>query len=133
MESCPLDDQSFEYSLLEVLDDCFYTQNVRDPTFQVSRHDSKNVLDLVITECPERIYNITHGPPLGLLERGHHSLTWNYELKSRKKRDTKFTSSSFNYRKGDFESLSRFINEVKWDHILSNLTVDQMFDKFRSY
>ena len=40
---CPLDDQSFEYSLLEALDDCFYTQNVRDPTFQVSRHNSINI------------------------------------------------------------------------------------------
>ena len=99
---CPIDDQSFEYSLLEALDACFYTQNVMDPTFQVSRHDSKNILDLVITNVlSEFIHiNITHGPPLGSLERGHHSLTWNYELKSRKKRDTKFTSSSFNYRKG---------------------------------
>lgn len=130
--SCPFDEGSFESLLIESLDDCFYYQNVHNATFQESKNNSKNILDLVITECYERIYNIFHGPPLDSTVKGHHSLTWNYELRNFTK-NKEFNSKPFNYCGGNYESFSRFFSEINWSQVLSNLTVDQMYNKFKFY
>ena len=63
----PLGVDSFEYRLVECLDDCYFFQNVLEPTF-ITSNNRKSLLDLIITENPDRIYNITHGPLKGSLD-----------------------------------------------------------------
>ena len=38
---------------IDTLDDCFLTQFVVEPTFQTDDSSSKNILDLVISDCPK--------------------------------------------------------------------------------
>ncbi|RNA16289.1 RNA-directed DNA polymerase from mobile element jockey-like [Brachionus plicatilis] len=56
----------------------FLTQHVFDPTFK------HNILDLVVTNDPARVFRITHDPPLGSTDKDclHATLTWSYELRS---------------------------------------------------
>jgi len=56
-------------------------QLVKNPTF------GKNVLDLVITDDPDRIFKIDYGPPIGATKKNslHGTLTWNYTLRAEKK------------------------------------------------
>ena len=47
---------------LNLLNDEFMSQNVYEPTFKQANGESKNVLDYVITDTPERIANLQIGP-----------------------------------------------------------------------
>ncbi|RMZ99665.1 hypothetical protein BpHYR1_016918, partial [Brachionus plicatilis] len=54
-------------------------QLVNQPTF------GNNVLDLIISNDPSRVYQIFHGPPISSSKtnRLHCTLNWDYQLKSR--------------------------------------------------
>ena len=56
----------------------FLTQHVLEPTFK------SNILDLVITNDPCRVFRVSHGPPLGSTDKDylHATLSWCYELRS---------------------------------------------------
>ena len=53
-------------------------QNKVNPTFQVKLGSDSNVLDLIITECENRLFLVKHFPPLGGIDHGHHVITFNY-------------------------------------------------------
>ncbi|RNA04012.1 RNA-directed DNA polymerase from mobile element jockey-like, partial [Brachionus plicatilis] len=63
---------------LDCLNKNYLTQHVLEPTFK------DNILDLVLTDDPARIFRVSHGPPLGLTEKNclHSSIRWSYELRS---------------------------------------------------
>ena len=63
---------------MENLENCFLTQFVTEPTFQNEQNkESKNTLDLVIGDCPERISDIIrHFAPLGSMNKTNHVLKW---------------------------------------------------------
>ncbi|CAF0947105.1 unnamed protein product, partial [Brachionus calyciflorus] len=131
--SCEINENSFENSFLDCLDDCFYYQNVFEPTFQTHIDHPKSILDLIITENSERVYNINHGPPLGNKNKGHLTLRWDYILKPDQSTiNNSFRSSSYNYQHGDFDSISRLIGEINWDKLFDGLDADKMYDKFVS-
>ena len=62
------------------LNDTFLYQNIGNPTFQIKTGCERNVLDLIITECENRIFLVKHLPPLGGIEHGHHVITFNYSF-----------------------------------------------------
>jgi hypothetical protein len=129
--SSPTD--SFDYLLVDSLQENFYFQNIISPTYQDACGIDKSLLDLVITESNDRIYNICHGPPLGAVSKGHHTLFWDYTLRTCENTDSNFKSSKYNYQKGDYQSLSEFISKLNWNQILANLSADQMYEKFIEY
>jgi hypothetical protein len=57
---------------LECLNDCFLHQNVIEPSFQNNIGEMTNVLDLILTECKNRVFELIHLPPLGGINHGHH-------------------------------------------------------------
>ncbi|RNA35743.1 RNA-directed DNA polymerase from mobile element jockey-like [Brachionus plicatilis] len=56
---------------LDCLTECFLVQNVFFKTFQHDETRLTNLLDLVITESKERIYELKPGPILGGQDHGH--------------------------------------------------------------
>ena len=74
-----LNDDSVENLMIDELSDLFLFQCVRSPTFQSDIGDDGNILDLILTNEPERIVDIEtlcnnykgarvdieHAPPLG--------------------------------------------------------------------
>ncbi|RNA37818.1 RNA-directed DNA polymerase from mobile element jockey-like [Brachionus plicatilis] len=94
----------------------------------------QDLLDLVITEDQNRIYTISYGPPLGVVKQGHLTLSWNYELKTNEKdQDDVIHRPAYNYRKGDYDSFSRFLSELDWIQVFTGLSVNQMYDEFLFY
>ncbi|CAF0968033.1 unnamed protein product [Brachionus calyciflorus] len=71
---CQTEGDTFENNFLDSLNDCFFRQNVYEPTFPMFYESHKIILDLVITDDSFRIYNIEHGPPLGKTNIGHMNL-----------------------------------------------------------
>jgi hypothetical protein len=130
--SCPSDAMYlFEQNLIEVLDDCFYSQNVIDSAYQDSNGKPKSILDLVISENESRIYHIDHGPPLGSINKGHNTLAWSYEINSKIPAEKlSFRSNEFNYAKGDYNSFSRYLDEVNWEIEFEGLDINGLYDKF---
>ena len=63
---------------LKCLNDCFITQNVIKPTFQINEFKSTNVLDLILTESNKRIVDLNHFDNLGALSHGHQILKFLY-------------------------------------------------------
>ena len=82
------------------------TQLVKNPTFRT------NVLDLVITDDPDRIFKIDYGPPIGSTKKNslHGTLTWNYTLRAEKMNWTGITRR--NYHKCDFSKFSEFLTPL---------------------
>ena len=86
------------------LNDTFLYQNIVNPTFQIKTGCESNVLDLIITECENRIFLVKHLPPLGGIEHGHHVITFNYSfLNSHKEKP--ITKKKILYKKGDYDYL----------------------------
>ncbi|RNA13152.1 RNA-directed DNA polymerase from mobile element jockey-like, partial [Brachionus plicatilis] len=63
---------------LNILGKNFLTQHVLEPTFK------SNILDLVITNDPSRVFRVSHGPPLVSTVKDclHTTVSWCYELRS---------------------------------------------------
>ncbi len=61
---------------LETIDSNFLKQHVLDPTF------GKNILDLVLTDDPDRVFSVNIGPPLNSSRANHlhATLFWDYNL-----------------------------------------------------
>ena len=110
--SCQTEGDTFENNLLECLNDCFFHQNVYEPTFQMANETPKSILDLVITEDSVRIYNIEYGPPLGETNKGHFTLKWEYDLKPIEKEDSCFKNTAYNFTKGDYSSFSNYLKGI---------------------
>lgn len=132
--SCDLNSDSFEWKLIDIFDDYFNVQHVQDYTFQTTDGRPSSLIDLIVTDDSNRIYSIKHDAPLGAISRGHHVLTWNYELKcSISEVKSNFNSIPFNYRRANFNSISDFIKNVDWGKHFENLTVEQMYDSFLNF
>ena len=69
---------------------------------------------------------------MGSLSNGHHTLYWNYEIKS-KLIDPPFRKSLFNFNKGNYDSFSEFIRGINWIHIFEGEYIEEMYSKFVSF
>nr|XP_047129365.1 uncharacterized protein LOC124809347 [Hydra vulgaris] len=83
-----------------------------------------NILDLILTETPERIYKIHHNPTLANTRNGRQILSWKYFLKSTtKKLMSNYGKSGFNYKLGNYRVINKAINENDWESI--NIITDK--------
>ena len=114
---------------LDFLNDVSLTQNIHFPTFFQANGICKNTLDYVISDTPERITNISKGPPLGSSIQGHLILTWEYNLSS-SNITKKATSLTHNYKKGDYSSLNLHFNSINWSRELQNNNINDCYEIF---
>ena len=108
---------------IETLEDNFLVQHVQGSTF------GDKILDLVLTDSPDRIYTVNVGAPLGTTAKNklHSTLQWDFVLKSKPK--AKLVSKIL-YNKGNYKSL----NEYLWSRVteIEGLCVDSMFNRLVS-
>jgi hypothetical protein len=111
------------------LNDNFLYQNIVKRTFQVKTGCESNVLDLIITECENRIFLLKHLPPLGGIEHGHHVITFNYSyLNSPIEKFT--TKKKLLYNRGDYEKLNDYFEDKNWCNEFLNLTANDSYNKW---
>ncbi len=106
---------------LETINSNFITQNQIEPTM------SNNILDLVLTESPNRIHNIITAPPLGSTKKEHlHStLLFSYNLQCN--HDTKVIKKiKYIFRKSNFA-------EINDSMLRLNLEEDSVTDKYTTF
>jgi exonuclease III len=108
---------------LDTIDSNFLSQSVTVPTFM------NNMLDLIFTYEPIRIFSVNVGPPLGTskADRLHATITWNYILNGEQNTSE---MSKFLYAKGDFEAINKYLSDFNWTDIFCDKNADQMYEAF---
>ncbi|CAF0714793.1 unnamed protein product [Brachionus calyciflorus] len=105
-----------------MIQDNFLNQFVLENTF------NKNILDLIISNDPSRIFCVNVGPPLGSTIKNnlHATLTWDYMVNGGNFLST-YTIPKYDFARGDFKSLE-IISSFNWTEIL-NSDIDVAYNK----
>ena len=82
-------------------------QMIREPTFYTDH--SANLLDILITDSPGYLTNVSLMPPIG---SGHEIIKADFKIQY--KRDKAYLREIWDYKKGDFESLITELSDVPW-------------------
>ena len=120
-------------NFLEILNECFLSQNVYFKTYQEAMKLT-NVLDLVITESKERVYELEPGHVLGGKDNGHLCLTWKYSLKHVISEGSlgfnRFEKTKYNFKKGNYDGMRSFFDSINWSEIFDKKNVGDCYKKF---
>ncbi|XP_065683300.1 uncharacterized protein LOC136096085 [Hydra vulgaris] len=114
-----------EYDFWNIFRNSLFTQHITFPTFQTDYGSSNNMLDLLFTYNSNSILNLSPSIILGNTTKGHFSITWRFLVSEL---FTESKSQSFNYKKGDYDSISNFIASIDWEFLFLHKTADQMFN-----
>ena len=106
----------FEYILMKLK----FFQQVNDLTFCLN-NEKQSILDLIFTDCKDRIKHIIHEDPLKLIKQRHHILRFQYSI--RRYWGKQGQLKSLNFSKGDYANLSGYFNLLQdsWVSILKIL------------
>ncbi|XP_065641192.1 uncharacterized protein LOC136073516 [Hydra vulgaris] len=115
-----------EYDFWNIFQNSLFTQHITFPTFQTDYGSSNNMLDLLFTYNSNSILNLSPSTILGNTTKGHFSITWRFLVSEL---FTESESQSFNYKKGDYDSISNFIASIDWEFLFLHKTADEMFIK----
>jgi hypothetical protein len=89
-------------------------------------HTKGNILDLVVTNCPERIVNVSD---MGRLGKSDHSMILiEVEMTPEKKRTVQ---SGMNWRKADSEGMRYELENEGWEELLRNAGIEEAWSIFR--
>ena len=116
---------------MKCLNECFLSQNVFFKTFQQESTRLTNILDLIITEEQEGVYELRPGSVLGGKEHGHLSLSWIYKTKEKEKTfGDKFRSTKLNYKRGDYVGMNIFFENNNWVNIFEGKSIREGYRLF---
>ena len=106
-------------------------QNVKNSTFHKNDTDTNTILDLVFSDCSQRIYNISHIEPLQYITQGHHVLCFDYFVSS-STTIPYIKSGQLNYRKGKYKDFGILIDSFhdRWINLFHGNTVDECLTIF---
>ena len=113
-------------SFLEMLNSNFLTQNVLEPTF------GNNILDLVLSDSPARIFSVTIDPPVfsSTHDHLHKVLRWEYQLNSKLDTTPSFSSTKYLVKKCNLTGISNNLDIIDWNAEFNNLNPSEMYTKF---
>lgn len=121
-------ENSSEYRFQDIVCDNYLIQHVNIPTFQLNESSVNNVLDLVFTTQQENISELETHAVLGDVSKGH--LILNFKLIVDEEREVNDARIVFDYKRADFEGLSRHMNGINWLKCFEGQSVQQMYDAF---
>ena len=100
------------------------TQLVREPT-----HHHGNILDLLLTNMPNNICNLSIDTATSSTVSDHHLVSFTVNLTLPDNR--KCQGSDFNYQKGDFEGLDNFFFDVSFSECLTSSDMETIWSSFK--
>ncbi len=112
-----------EFLFLKVVNDCYLSQHIQDPT-RYRQNQTSNCLDLVFTDNENSIEKLTYEDPLGASD--HIVVSFNYVLHSESVHNNYDKSNRYSYNKGDYAKLRETLNGVDWDREFQGLDTEEM-------
>jgi len=110
------------------VNDLFMIQHVIQPTFQLSNGVSNNTLDLIFTTQQESVAGLDYLPALSNVSKAHLMLKFNYILGDSLPEVS--SNLKFDYRKGNYSDLTKFISASDWVELFNFQSVQCMYDTF---
>ena len=86
-----------------------------------------NILDLILTNCSERIISLSNGGRIG--KSDHCVLNIEVKIDFMKKNER---ATRPNWTKADIEGLREFLGNINWNQILIDKPVEEAWTTFRS-
>ena len=121
-------ESSLEDRFLELIDDCFLSQCISEPTFYNGADDSiGSVLDLILTDRQERILEVIYSAPLGAINKAHVGISWKFAVGHsipevfRERKD---------WNKGKYALMNEELRSIYWEKLLLNRNLDTFNDHF---
>jgi hypothetical protein len=121
-------ENSSEYKFQDIVCDNYLVQHVNIPTFQLNESTVNNVLDLVFTTQQENISELETHAVLGEVSKGH--LILSFKLIVDEEHEVNDARIVFDYKRADFEGLSRHMDGINWIKCFEGQSVQQMYDAF---
>lgn len=129
-ESFPISfDGKAEKKFIKCLEDFFMSQHVHLPTFQTSLSDVTEKLDLIVTECPERLRELRLGPGLGKFTKAHLSIEFVINIKEKPKTNP-YHSNSLIYKNGNYTKMNEMFLSKNWRSLMDNLSPHDQYISF---
>jgi len=116
---------------IDILADSFLTQFVIWPTFQLDEITANNILDLIIAENENRVFDIIHHAPLTSMKKSHHVLQWDYAVKN-----TTVVGKPIKkriYHKSNFVKISQYFNNIDWQIELDGRNTNDCYNIFLNH
>ena len=114
-----------EIQMLDVINDCFLHQHVKEPTR--FRNNDSSTLDLIFTKEEEDVKNIKVLQPLGRSDHGivtaEYICEWKHRVVKKPRRI---------YHKGNFEKILEGLEQINWVIEFEEKTVQECWDIFKT-
>ena len=120
LESCKKHIEHRAHKFLTTIQRNFLKQHVGEPTHYRGRQ-IPTLIDLVLSNNPDIIQEISHLPPLGL---SHHSVLI-VSLNINSPMVPVSSTPKYQLEKGDFDKMRTFVGDIDWDDALKDKDVDQ--------
>ena len=117
--------ERIEAQLLDVVNDCFLYQHVKEPTR--FRNEESSILDLIFTKEEEDVRNIEVLQPLGKSDHGVVVADFVCEWKSKIEQKPRRM-----YHKGKYDNILEGLNEIDWEIEFSGKTVQECWDIYKA-
>jgi hypothetical protein len=99
------------------------TEENMEQLVSFSTHVKGNVLDLVVTNCPERVVSISEEGRLG--KSDHSILMIELECEVREKKEER---KGYNWRKADMAGMREELDRTIWESEISGKNVDEAWN-----
>jgi hypothetical protein len=127
------DNWSSDSKFQECLSDCHLVQMVTFPTYRHSRDSrSLSILDLVITNEPNRLITLNPAECLGVTPKGqaHYIIEGNLALVDSDIHLPSRTRARFIWKKADYAGISEFMDALDWDGMFDGFSVNECYTIF---
>jgi len=126
--SCSNGSSSFAREFINSTQDSFLTQHVCEPTRHIPGQ-RPSILDLVFTSNPDSIDEVQHHTPLGSSD--HECIFFEVKCSTQHCKQVE-SNCKYNYMKADYLSINNKLNEVNWDTVLCNESIDTNWEAFKN-
>ena len=120
-----LSDQPLEQSFISLFSNLGLTQCIKEST-----HYKGNTLDLLLTNSPHSVCNISLKAEHNLCFSDHLPIGFN--IKSNVKRKKSSKRKIPNFKKANWDNLNRELSEINWTFLLSSHNIETCWNKFKS-
>ena len=120
-------ESSLAAKLFDAINDAYLCQHVSG----FSRHRSgqrSSLLDLVFTTDTNSIYSVQHHSPLGSSD--HECLSWQYECSFNDPLNDGMPIM-YNYWKGNYSLMCQDLDEIDWESLFNNNSIDENWNLFK--
>ena len=103
----------------------FLHQHVSKPIFRKASGEEVHTLDLLISECSDRIIDVETCEPLGTTRQAYLFLTFSIVTTNGNLRS--FCGRKFNFQKADFVGLNSVFSNINWSNVLDGKDVQDCY------